>query len=694
VIPPRRLDANAALRKKSLTQLNRLQISDSETLRIIRVESKYAEHLIVDSRDTIVTALFGKKFGGWWFGIMNKTCGNPFSFLWALAMCAMLLCLFGVLPSVAGWSVLAAGLPNLANTWLLCNPHLMWKLVTNFEVLFLTALSTMVTAVMLGAFKYDGRAGCAVLMWAGEIMVIFSDAVHVTQKKFVTAGIAFCLVLALIIIPSFYFGTFPDLNARNIDLSLSDDVDIAFNNVLFIVDKFTTIALFLGKNLFTALRHPGWYVNLMSRLTGEKMTAGELREKMRDRKKSVSDLAGVASLNQRGGGRGREGGRAGAYRTGVPESESGPASSLTPLRKLLVHWMTSKNTALPSTKANREDVKHLQKRLQQWQDAQESNSLGPVQPLTTEVEPSGSNASTPPADLNVAQRKKSLAQLEQLQTSDEEMVRIIRAEFRYTEYLVVDSRSTIMAGEWWFRISKFFGPPALMLWALGACGTLLCLFGVLPSVAGWAMFAAGLPALTSVWLLFNPDLTRKLLTNFEVLYLTALTTMATVVVVDVLKHDGRAGCGMFFWASAMTITFSDAAHTTHRKHITAGIAIGIICFLICVPGFYFGAVPDLNARNINLGLSGDVELSFNNVLFVVDKLTTVLLFLSKNMFTAVSHPGCYNTLKSRLVGEKMTAGDLRKRLGGRKASVSGLERAASLNKKRPRSARTIISVRR
>ena len=295
----------------------------------------------------------------------------------------------------------------------------------------------MATTVMFDAFKHDGRAGCGILFWAGAI-----------HRKYVTAGIALGIFQGLSIIPSFYFGAFPDLNARNVVLSLSDDVEIVLSNVLFNVDKLMTFELFLGKNLITALTRPGWYVNLVSRLASEKTTAGELRGKLKNRVlSSVSNFTGIASLNQRG------------ERPGT-----GFTPGSTPLRKFLAHWMAS--------------------------------------------------------------------------------------ELRRCE----------------------------------------------------------------------------------------------------------------------------AAHVTHRIHITAGIAIGIIAFLVCISGFYSGAAPDLNARNINLGLSGDVEFSF-----VVDKHATVVLILCKNLFTAVRHPVCYNNLKSRLIGEKITAGELRRRLGDRTASVSDLERVASLN---------------
>jgi hypothetical protein len=47
--------------------------------------------------------------------------------------------MFGVLPSAAGWVTLVLGMLSQADVDLLSNPHLMFKLLNNFEVLFLTA---------------------------------------------------------------------------------------------------------------------------------------------------------------------------------------------------------------------------------------------------------------------------------------------------------------------------------------------------------------------------------------------------------------------------------------------------------------------------------------------------------------------------------------------------------------------------
>jgi hypothetical protein len=195
------------------------------------------------------------------------------------------------------------------------NPHLIWKLLTSFEVWFLVALNTMGTVVAFDVLNYDGRTGCAVFAWASVISITFIDAAHVSQRKNVSACIAFGIIAYVIVVPSFYVGAFPDIKARNINIGLSEDVEISFNNLLFIVDKFMTVELFLIKNLFTAMRHPGCYVNIKPRLTGEKITAGELRKRLKERKASVGDLTGIASSSRRGGGRGR--GRGGAYSSGV-----------------------------------------------------------------------------------------------------------------------------------------------------------------------------------------------------------------------------------------------------------------------------------------------------------------------------------------------------------------------------------------
>jgi hypothetical protein len=182
----------------------------------------------------------------------------------------------------------------LATSFLLSNPHLTWGLLTNFEVLFLMALTIMAATGVLGVVKLDGRVGCVVLWWASALYIIFSDARHSTDRKKIAAGIAFGVIALLMVIPSFYFGTFPDLNVRNVNPSLSNDVGISFSNVLFIVDKTRLTSFFcFGKNLFTAAKKPGCHVNLKSRLTGERVTTGELRKRLGDRRTGIGDLAPV-----------------------------------------------------------------------------------------------------------------------------------------------------------------------------------------------------------------------------------------------------------------------------------------------------------------------------------------------------------------------------------------------------------------
>ena len=222
--PTKLPDVNAAQRKKSLAQLDRLQIADDEFVSIIRVEAKYAECLILDSRDTVVGALFGKRAGKCFYGSIGKPFGNVFAVVWALSICAGLLCMLGVLPSEVGWVSLIAGMPNIINAFLLSNQCLMRKLLTKFEVLYLAASTTMATVGMFDVFSFDGRAGFTALVWAGSLSTICSDAGHSTHRKGMIACTAFCIIGFLIVLPSFYFGAFPNLNARNINLSLSDEV--------------------------------------------------------------------------------------------------------------------------------------------------------------------------------------------------------------------------------------------------------------------------------------------------------------------------------------------------------------------------------------------------------------------------------------------------------------------------------------
>jgi hypothetical protein len=297
-------DVGNVKRMKSLAQLDRRQMPDNETVRIVKVEAHFEEILILDSRDTLIATLFGYELGDTAYA-MHKKLGLYGYAMWFLAYGVGLLCLFDVLPSTAGVFSLFGVFP-LFVFWTTANTHLLMRLMKTFEAWYLTALSGMALVVAADVFQYDGRVAFITLAFLSVATSVWFDAAHTTFKKFIPYIMAFGILFLMMLIPCLYFGIVPNLNTRDINLNVSDGTNLSINNVVFVTEKLATIMLFFAKNLFTAVRHPNCYTNLKSRLTTEKIKVRELRQRLRRRRARVSELATINSLNhKKGRGRGR-----------------------------------------------------------------------------------------------------------------------------------------------------------------------------------------------------------------------------------------------------------------------------------------------------------------------------------------------------------------------------------------------------
>jgi hypothetical protein len=127
--------------------------------------------------------------------------------------------------------------------------------------------------------------------------VIWFDAGHVTAKRGCALGNIVGIIVIITFIAGLQFGLFHDLNVRTIGLTLSN-VKVSVNNVAFINERLATVLLFFCKNLYTAVRHPGCYVNLKARLTQEKISCGELRQKLQENASSSRNIASKLNLKR------------------------------------------------------------------------------------------------------------------------------------------------------------------------------------------------------------------------------------------------------------------------------------------------------------------------------------------------------------------------------------------------------------
>ena len=217
----------------------------------------------------------------------------PCAIMWFASVVMGILSLFGVLPKSVCLLSFTMGIWLLVTFWLKANPHLILRLFTNFDVWYVTANSVLSLAGLVDIFRGDPRVAFIAMWWLSTVTVIWFDAGHITEKRGCALGTIIGIIGIIIAIAGLKFGLFPDLNVRTIGLTLSN-VKVSVNNVAFVNERLATVLLLFCKNLYTAVRHPGCYVNLKARLTLEKLSCGELRQKLQG---NASLSRGISSLN-------------------------------------------------------------------------------------------------------------------------------------------------------------------------------------------------------------------------------------------------------------------------------------------------------------------------------------------------------------------------------------------------------------
>jgi hypothetical protein len=247
-------------------------------------------------------------------------------------------------------------------------------------------------------------------------------------------------------------------------------------------------------------------------------------------------------------------------------------------------------------------------------------------------------------------------------------IRILTVDEQYHNPKLMDARTTMATklggehvGSLVFRITKKTGACSTLMHAASSIIGLLCYLGILPSEIGWLAFA-GLTSPINFWALTNPYILKKLLFNFDVWYISIQASLALVGLLDISMYDGRVAVVILWWLYIITATFGDASHVSAYTFNAISLAIGIVGTAIFIPCMYFGVFPNLRSRDISIGLttSNDDEsrTSINTMFFTVDRMTTVVLFLSKNLWNTVRHPNCYLNIKARIKCKKVTAEEL------------------------------------
>jgi hypothetical protein len=266
-------------------------------------------------------------------------------------------------------------------------------------------------------------------------------------------------------------------------------------------------------------------------------------------------------------------------------------------------------------------------------------------------------------------------------------IRILAVEEQYRNAKLMDARWTMATklggknlGSLVFRIIKKTGVCSIFLFASSVVIGLLCYLGILPSEIGW-LALAGVSTCINFWALASPYILKKLLFNFDIWYISIQATLALVGMLDISMYDGRGAVVILWWLFIITTTFLDAGHVSSHKYNAVYLVIGSVGTAIVIPCIYFGVFPNLRSRDISIGLptfkDDESRISINTIFFTVDRMATVMLFLSKNLWNTVRHPNCYINIKARIKCEKVAAKELEIMKGKSKISIRKLSRVGN-----------------
>jgi hypothetical protein len=599
-------------------------------MRILCVEEQYRNPKFVDTRITMVTKLGGKHLGSMAFLIIKKISGWTSSLFCLSGTIGTVYC-FGILPRALGW-IIPAGNIHLINFWALASPCMLKKLLLSFDVWYMSIQATFVCVGLLDACKYDGRSGFILGMWLSLITCIFLDAAHVSSPKKNAMAMIIGILFTALFIPCIYFGVLPTIRDRDIiissPLSKDDENRISINTIFFTSDRLSTVLLFLGKNLWNAVRHPNYYINLKARIMCEQVTAEELETKKRAAKKSVRKLS--------------------AFGSQMFQKDKTKLALCTVGRKTL------------------EDIPH---------DA----------PLGASISASGEARDEQPnrpdpsdeSSQHVQNREEDIVttELNGLKLEDDDLVRVMMVEEDFMGFVVMDSSVTLVSmllgkrkGDFVFALIKKTRLLFLQMWIVAMILVFACAFEAVPDWVGYVSLIISTPLFFSFWALCNPHRLWLLVFTFETWYLTSLTTTAFAYVIYIFEHDGRSLALVSIWLCTMVAIWFDAAHISLIKHMKIYFAVGVTVYMIFVVSLHLGGFPRVDNRDLHFSPFG-VKVVFNAAVSVNDKLVLVLIFFCKSVYNSIRHPGCYITLKARIMHKKLSVRDLRQILQNNAGSV-------------------------
>ena len=275
--------------------INEAEEADHDVaVRVIRVEPQYRDPLKVDSRDTIAKACCGRKFANVVFRI-SKRGSLPLMASWMVAILVGFAGLAGFGPAelALAWPLVA--IPVHFINFCLMSRVLVWKLLGEWETVFLAFLSLSYVIVMCDVVRADPARVAGVGSFFFVLLdLCFTDA-RLPRETNKAMGFFYgmCAVLSLVGITTSQLGFTPDLQPRKIKVSLGG-IDVEMDTLLFANYRLLTVCLFLIKNSYLKCRHPEAFVVIKARIQSIRTTARTLLQEQ-PRKQRLSQLPDFGS---------------------------------------------------------------------------------------------------------------------------------------------------------------------------------------------------------------------------------------------------------------------------------------------------------------------------------------------------------------------------------------------------------------
>ena len=272
--------------------------------------------------------------------------------------------------------------------------------------------------------------------------------------------------------------------------------------------------------------------------------------------------------------------------------------------------------------------------------------------------------------VNTVDRQEEEKKYKEPDEDDEEKdpieVRVIRVEPGYRAPQKVDSRDSLAKACCGQRMSdKIYSVAKKSTWLMhgfffaGMAAGSLGLIGVIPTVYS-LLVVMTLPLVISTYLLMSRVLVKKLMSEWETMYMLLQEMAFVIAMIDAFRSDPSRVLYMLLYAATLTVVvFNDAKHpgSSRRQQRLEVLfyAMGLLCNIALIAATQLGFVKDIQSRKFTVNIGGTHPVEMDTLLFANYRLLEISFFFAKNAFLKLRYPDAFTVIKARVSSIKTTA---------------------------------------